>query len=309
MPTPEKPRLYTLITRQWTLAMVFVFGILLLLVLVAQMALRSIAENILSETLETPVQIERVSLGLLDRSLTFHETRIANLKGFSKPNLFTAKKASATGSIIELIFLGKVHIDLIEIDQIQTWIQKDADGYNYEVLLRNLENPNSSDSGNKEESRKQDSPPASPQPTTGDDADTQIKEIRLTRVNAAVYNFIPSAEDTPESVEADRLDLKWKSIILRNVDLGEGGREAARHLTKVITDAILTATARKVGSLSLSLVEKGFTIGGSTLKIIGEEATSDEVKDKLKKMGRGASEWLRRVIPHPSEPHPPSTDP
>ena len=309
MPTPEKPRLYSLITRQWTLAMVATFGLLLLLVLIAQMTLRSIAENILSETLETPVQIERVSLGLLDRSLTFHKTRITNLKGFSKPNLFTAEKARATGSIVELIFLGKVHIDLIEIDQIQTWIQKDADGYNYEVLLRNLEDPDSNESAGKKETRKQDSPAAPPRQATGDDSDTQIKEIRLTRVNAAVYNFIPSTEDTPESVEADRLDLKWKSIILRNVDLGEGGREAARHLTKVITDAILTATARKVGSLSLSLVEKGFTIGGSTLKIIGQEATSDEVKDTLKQMGRGASEWLHRVIPHPSEPHPSSTDP
>lgn len=301
MPKPEQPRLHSLISRQWTLAVAATFLLLLLTDWLAEFALKSIAENILSETLETPVQIDAVSLGLIEGNLTFHNTRISNIQGFSKPNIFTARTTRATGAIAELILLGKVDLDRIEIDHIETWIQKDDQGYNYEILLRNLQEPGPDDA--------KDHAPAPAKSNRHPDSAIQIDEIRLNDVKAAVYNLIPSTTNTPEAVEADRLDLRWKSIVLRDVDLGAGGREAVRHLSKVITDAILTAAARKVGSLSISLIEKGLSVSGSTLKIIGEEATSEAVQERIEEVGRGASEWLHRMIPHHEKKTSPSSNP
>ena len=249
--------------------MVSVFALMILLLLSSEYALKRFSESLLSETLETPVEIENVSIDLLEGTLSFHNTRIANLKGFSKPNIFTAETVRATGSFADFLLQGHIHIQMIEIDHIQTWIQKNSDGYNYEVLLRNLgETPEDASGADDPEETN----PAENRPSTDNDSDIEIREIRLTDVRTAVYDFIPSAHSTPESRESNRLDLEWDTMILRNINLGEGGREAARHLSQLITEALLTATAKKVGTLPIHLVEQGFSLGDSTLKIIGQES-------------------------------------
>ena len=284
--------------------MVSVFALMILLLLSSEYALKRFSESLLSETLETPVEIENVSIDLLEGTLSFHNTRIANLKGFSKPNIFTAETVRATGSFADFLLQGHIHIQMIEIDHIQTWIQKNSDGYNYEVLLRNLgETPEDASGADDPEETN----PAENRPSTDNDSDIEIREIRLTDVRTAVYDFIPSAHSTPESRESNRLDLEWDTMILRNINLGEGGREAARHLSQLITEALLTATAKKVGTLPIHLVEQGFSLGDSTLKIIGQETHTDEIGDTFHDLSRGAAEWLHRLVPHNKEEKPQSS--
>ena len=66
--------------------MVSVFALMILLLLSSEYALKRFSESLLSETLETPVEIENVSIDLLEGTLSFHNTRIANLKGFTHPH-------------------------------------------------------------------------------------------------------------------------------------------------------------------------------------------------------------------------------
>jgi len=294
-------------TRKWLLASGIVLAAICLARFSADIALKEVAENLFSETLQTEVKVGSVAIDSWEGHISFYNTRIRNLEGFSKPYIFKAKVIQVEGSLWDFLRHSQVNIRMIEIDHVETWIQKNKDGYNYEELLRNLEPPSSDepeDTNPPHNANNSDSPSET---SDSDDNDISIAEIRIQDVKTAVYDFIPSAHISSQSEENARLDLTWKTIVLRHINLGTGGRAAARHLSTIITKALLTASARKVGSLPLDLVKKGLSLGGATLDIMSEETHSEDLKDSIQSVGRGASEWLRRLLPsHDREAQPPS---
>ena len=287
-----------LTTRKWLLASAILLAVICLFRFSAEFALKELAENLFSETLSTEVEVGSVAIGSLAGDLSFYNTRIRNLDGFSKPYIFKAKVIRIKGSLWDLVLRGQLRIRLIEIDHLQTWIQKNKDGYNYQELLTSLQSPSPDEPDDQQDAAAPSSNGSTPEnPSSSDDNDISIAEIRIQDVRTSVYDFIPSAHISSGSEENARLDLTWKTIILRHINLGTGGRAAARHLSTIITEALLTASARKVGSLPLDLVKKGLSLGGATLDIMSKETHSDKLEDSLQSVGRGATEWLHRLIP------------
>ena len=312
MPSSKKLYLKRSTTPKWLLAFACLLAVILIVRFTAEFALKQFAQDLFSETLKTEVEIGSVSIGILEGRVTLANNRIRNLKGFSQPYIFKAKAIRIEGSFWDLAFRSQLNIRMIEIDHVQTWIQKNTDGYNYQILLQNLEPPSPSEP-NRQEKRDaslsithKDSPPTTSD-SNDNDNDIAIAEIRIQDVKTAVYDFIPSSHFSSASEEAGRLDLTWKTIVLRNIDLGQGGQTAVRHLSTIITEALLTASARKVGSLPLSLVKQGLSLGGATLEIMSKETHPDKLEDSIHSVGRGASEWLHRLIPpHKKEAQPPA---
>lgn len=310
MPASKRPDLKRLTTPKWLLASASLLAVIFLIRCTAEFALKEFAQDLFSETLKTEVEIGSVSIGSWEGSVSFYDTRIRNLKGFSQPYIFKAEAIRIEGSLWHLLLRRQWDIRVIEIDHVQTWMQKSTDGYNYQTLLQNLAPPSSAEPNGQE---TRDTPlgtqnKKSPATTSNsDDNDIAIAEIRIQDIKTAVYDFIPSAHFSSSSEEAGRLDLTWKTIVLRNINLGQGGRAAARHLSTLITEALLTASARRVGSLPLSLVEKGLSLGGATLDIVSQETHADTLEDSIHSVGRGASEWLHHLIPsHNKDAQPPA---
>lgn len=310
MPATKRPYLKRRSTRKWLVASAIVLAVIFFARFTTEFVLKRVGENLFSEILKTQVEVGSVAIGSLGGDISFYNTRIRNLKGFSKPYIFKAQVIRIKGSLWDLLVHNKLDIELISIDHVQTWIQKNKQGYNYQKLLTNLQSPSPDESEEQEDRAARENAEdshSSPETSNSEDNDIFIAEIRIQDVKTTVYDFIPSTHISSSSEENARLDLAWKTIVLRQINLGKGGQSAARHLSSIITESLLTASARRVGSLPLNLLKEGFSLGGATLDIMSKETHPDTLKDSIHTVSRGASEWLHDLIPESDKKsHPPA---
>ena len=257
-----------------TLIVLGVIAALLAGRLLTEEMLRYHAEDLLTNSVGTKVQIGGVSIRLLESSVVLEDVKVSNPEGYSQPYFGESESIVFTGSISSIIH-GPLHIRVMDFRNLKVWLLKNHGHYNYRDLL------NGSD----------------PQAEASAKPDVIIDEIVMQNVHAEVHTLSHSSL-LPDQLNPESLGIfhvKFQEIEIRDIGL-DGGKEAAtRQLSALITRALVTASARKAGLLPLLLVGDGFQMGKTTLKIIEDPQKAGTFLNDPGRIERGAAEWLHRV--------------
>ncbi len=118
-------------------------GLLLLALVVLRLAAPGIArsqgERILSDLLQTDVQIEKVRLSLLGRSAGVEGLRVANLEGFGREDILNLDRLHASVGLFSLM-TSRPHIREVELEGLRVNLETRRDGErNLYALLQRIE--------------------------------------------------------------------------------------------------------------------------------------------------------------------------
>jgi len=257
-----------------TLIVLGVIAALLAGRLLTEEILRHYAEDLLTSSVGTEVQVGGVSIRLLESSVVLEDVKVSNPQGYSQPYFGESESMVFTGSIPSIIH-GPLHISVMDIRNLKVWLLKNHGHYNYRDLLND----------------------SAPQAEAGAKPDVIIDEILMQNVHAEVHTLSHSSM-LPDKLNPESLGIfhvKFQEIEIRDIGLKGGRKAATRQLSALITRAVVTASARKAGFLPLLLLGDGFHMGQTTLKIIDDPKKAGTFLNHLGHIERGAAEWLHGV--------------
>ncbi|MAI79158.1 MAG: hypothetical protein CL917_09475 [Deltaproteobacteria bacterium] len=275
--------------------------VLVLALLTSDRILLHYTEGLLTRALATEVEIGNVSIHPLSSQVVLTDFEVRNPTGFSEPNIFISKKMTLKGSILRML-RGELHLRLLDIGKVHAWILKNDQGYNYELLLSGIESDNSKKPASQNEDQALQPPHTrSPHSMSGKAAPTQseerirIKEVRIQNIQAKVNTNADPHKKTSDLTQTDSMDISLHEIILYNVDLHEGGEAALQRLSLLITEALVTATARKATKLPLAFLRAGLELGGTTVRIVDHEPLVKQIENPVEDIVHGAKHWIHKT--------------
>lgn len=243
------------------LVLLVIIAVSLALVYIDVIAKTAIEEGA-TYALGVETTLGKADIGITSGTFEMTALNVANPKGYTKGdhffNLGSGNMALTLGSLTK----KKIEVPVLELSDVDMYLEKNGDGANYEVILENLKKLSSGEVAKEEVSE--------------DGKEFVIEKIVIT--NVKVHAYLMAIGDKPPrgvDVEIPRIEMRVDSV--DGVHVSE--------LTRLIIQAVLANVAKNAGTLLPGLIADGLGEGLAGLGSLAEFGVEMVAVDGVKLVG------------------------